>query len=226
MRWYISTRTRLGLALLGASLVSVVLFIAHALQAHGWEFRYLIWNLFLAWIPVCLIWWLERILRTKLWSSWLALAVTFLFVIFLPNTFYMVTDLIHLQEMPQLDLVTDVVMFSSFVFTASMLGIMSIYILHKELSKRVKPLTAWLYVGGLLLLTSFAIYIGRDLRWNSWDIVVNPASILFEVSDHIINPITHPEAFSTTLSFFVFILSTYVVAWHAARAVRQQKSSR
>ena len=226
MRWYISTRARLALALLGASLVSASLFAAHAAQARSWDYRYLIWNLFLAWIPLFLVTYLEKILRQKLWSSWVALLVTLLFVVFLPNAFYMVTDLIHLQEVSQLDLVTDVVMFSSFVFTAFMIGLVSVYILHKELSKRVKPLTGWLYVGALLLTTSFAIYIGRDLRWNSWDIVVNPASILFEVSDHVIHPITHPQAFSTTLSFFVFIGSMYIATWHAARAVRQQKNLR
>jgi len=226
MRWYISTRARLGLALLGASLVSVGLFIVHSLNAHSIEYRYLAWNLCLAWIPLVLVLWLEKILRQKLWSSWMALFATVLFVIFLPNTFYMVTDLIHLQEVPQLDIVTDVVMFCSFVFTAFTLGLLSVYMLHKELNRRVKPLTGWLYVGGLLLTTSFAIYIGRDLRWNSWDIIVNPASILFEVSDHVIHPIAHPQVFATTLSFFVFIGSVYAVTWHAARAVRQQKNSR
>ncbi len=225
MRWYVSTRARVGLALLGASLVSVGLFVASAIQAHNWEYYYLIWNLFLAWIPLCLVIWLEKILRQKLWSSGLALLVTILFVLFLPNAFYMTTDLIHLQEVPQLDLVTDVVMFSSFVFSAFMVGLVSVYMLHKELAQRVKLLTGWLYIGALLLSSSFAIYIGRDLRWNSWDIIVNPASVLFEVSDHIINPITHPEMFSTTLSFFALIASVYLVAWHAARAVRQQKNS-
>ena len=224
MRWYISTRARVGLALLGASLVSVGLFLASALQAGSWEFRYLLTNLVLAWVPFIVALWLEKTLRQKLWSSWLALIITVLFVIFLPNTFYMVTDLIHLQDVGQLDLVTDVVMFCSFVFTAFTLGLISVFIVHRELSKRVKLLNSWLLIGGLLLATSFAVYLGRDLRWNSWDIIVNPASILFELSDHVIHPIAHPQAFATTVSFFVFIGSIYLVAYHSARAVRQQRT--
>ncbi|MET0779506.1 MAG: DUF1361 domain-containing protein [Candidatus Saccharimonadales bacterium] len=225
MKWYISTRARLGLALGAASIVSLTLWGIAALRNHSLDFAYLSWNLFLAWVPLVLMLWLEKVLRRKVWSSWQALLITIAFVSFLPNTFYLTTDVIHLQEVPRVDLVLDVIVFMSFILNAFILGLIGVYMFHTELRKRLSVAKSWSLMGALLLLVSFAIYIGRDLRWNTWDILLNPASILFEVSDRLLAPTQHPELFSTTLGFFVFITSTYVVVWYGARVLRQQKQS-
>jgi uncharacterized membrane protein len=225
MKWYISTRARLGLALGVASLVSVALWGVAALRNHSWDLAYLSWNLFLAWIPLLLMLWLEKVLRRKVWSSWQALLITVAFVSFLPNTFYLTTDVIHLQEVPRVDLIFDVVMFMSFILNAFLLGLISVFMFHIELRKRLTVAKSWSLLGALLLIVSFAIYIGRDLRWNTWDILLNPASILFEVSDRLLAPTQHPELFSITLGFFALITSIYVVVWYVARALRQQKIS-
>ncbi len=223
MKWYISTRARLGLALGAATAVCLGLYLAGAAINHSWLFAYLVWNLFLAWVPLCIMLWLEKILRRKLWSSWPALIATVLFVGFLPNTFYMTTDMIHLMEAPRVDVIFDVIMLSSFIFNAFMLGLISVYMFHVELLRRLSVLKSWALLGVLLLSSSFAVYIGRDLRWNTWDIILNPASVLFEVSDRILSPLAHPELYSTTLGFFVFITSAYVVVWYMTRAARQMK---
>jgi len=222
----LSTRARLGLALAIASLVSVLLFAIGALRNHSSMWHYFVWNLFLAWVPLALMLWLERILRHKLWSSWQALITTVLVIIFLPNAFYLTTDILHLQEVQRVDMLSDIVMLSSFVFNAFVIGLCTVYLLHSEIRRRRSEYVSWLAMGGVLLVTSFAIYIGRDLRWNSWDIAVNPASVLFDVSDRLLNITSHPELFYVTLSFFLFITSIYVVAWYAARALRQQNHSR
>ncbi|HKU19148.1 MAG TPA: DUF1361 domain-containing protein [Candidatus Saccharimonadales bacterium] len=223
MRWYISTRVRVGLALFGASLASVGLFVVGVLRNQSWEFKYLPWNLLLAWVPLALTLWLERILRRKLWSSWQAVAVTFAWVCFLPNSFYIITDVIHLQDVVRVDQLYDVVMFSSFILNGFLLGIISLYLVHGELRWRMRNRNSTLTVALVILAVSFAIYIGRDLRWNSWDILLNPASLLFDVSDRLLSPLAHPEMFSTTLSFFVLIGTMYTSVWYASRALRQQK---
>ncbi|HEV7454039.1 MAG TPA: DUF1361 domain-containing protein [Candidatus Saccharimonadales bacterium] len=225
MKWYISTRVRLGLALGAASIVSLTLWGIAALRNHSLDFAYLSWNLFLAWVPLVLMLWLEKVLRRKVWSSWQALLITVAFVSFLPNTFYLTTDVIHLQEVPRVDLVFDVIVFMSFILNAFLLGLIGVYMFHVELRKRLSIAKSWSLLSALILLVSFAIYIGRDLRWNTWDILLNPASILFEVSDRLLAPTQHPELFSTTIGFFVFITSIYVVAWYVARVLRQQKQS-
>jgi uncharacterized membrane protein len=96
--------------------------------------------------------------------------------------------------------------------------------IHAELRRRVSLRTSSLLVGTILFLCSFAIYLGRNLRWNSWDIFVNPAGILFDVSDHIIHPLQHGAMFTTTISFFVLLGSLYIVGWQLGEATHRNPS--
>lgn len=177
----------------------------------------------MAWLPLGLALALGKVLRRKLWSSWEALLYTLLWLCFLPNSFYMISDFIHIQEVSRVDLLYDVVMFSSFIINGVILGFLSLYWVHQELLKRVARRNAHIVIGGVLLICSFAIYLGRDLRWNSWDILVNPGGILVDVSDRFLHPIAYSQAYTTTLTFFVLISSLYVVAWQLVRSMRYQK---
>lgn len=221
-RRYLSTRVRLGLALGFSSLTSVGFYMAGPWSRYELDFIYMIWNLFLAWLSFGTALLLERTLRRAIWSSWYALLVTATWLIFLPNTFYMLTDFIHIKELASADLVSGVIMLSSFILNGVVLGLLSVHMVHRELVKRVRARTAALLVGFALLSCSFAIYIGRELRWNTWDIVTNPASLLFDVTERLLNPRAHPDMFSITLGFFVLLTALYTVAWHMARAARQQ----
>jgi uncharacterized membrane protein len=185
----------------------------------------MIWNLSLAWVALGDTLFLERTLHRQAWSSWYALIVTAVWVLFLPNTFYMVTDFIHVRELSQPEVLNGIFMFASFIFLGVILGVISIYIIHRELLKRLGVRTAWLLVSVVMLLCSFAMYIGRVLRWNSWDIIANPSSLLFDVTDRLLNAKDHPHMLSTTFSFFAMILSIYVVIWFMARVARGQRES-
>lgn len=220
---YLSTRARLGLVLVASSVASIGLFAAGAWGSHDGSFGYLPWNLGLAWVALLFALWLERTLGHALWSSWYALGVTFVWLVMLPNTFYMISDFVHIQEMGQVDLLYDVVMFSSFIFNGVILGFLSLAIIHRELRKRVSDRAAFLTIYFVLLLCSFAIYIGRELRWNTWDIVANPSSLLFDVSDRFINPREHPSVLPTTISFFVLLASVYTVMWFVVRVAGSGK---
>ncbi len=223
MRWYVSASTRLGLALLFASLASVGLFVAGAYSNHSWAFAYLIWNLFLAWVPVFFSFRLEHVLQRKLWSSWEAILLTVLWLGFLPNTFYMISDFIHIQEIRRVDLLYDTVMMSSFIFNGVILGFMSLYTVHRLLLQRLKWITSAMVVSAILLVCSFAIYLGRELRWNTWDVLVNPAGILLDVSDRVLHPMLFHQTYTTTVTFFVLLGSLYVVTWQLVRALRSQR---
>ena len=224
MKWFLSTRAKLGLALGASSLVSVVLWLIGAALNDSTNYHYFIWNLALAWIPLGIALWLEHILHIKLWSSWSALLATFVWLLFLPNSFYVISGFVHLADAPRADLVFDVVMFTSFGMNGLILGFLSLFLVHSELRKRLSARTAGLMVSGVLLLSSLAIYIGRDLRWNSWDIILNPASLVFDVSDRLINAGSNPALASTTFAFFVLLGSIYLAVLYMARALRQQKT--
>jgi uncharacterized membrane protein len=154
----------------------------------------------------------------------LALLITLAWLFFLPNSFYVISGFVHLMDVPRTDIVLDVVMFSSFGLNGLILGYLSLFLVHGQLRKRLSARTSGLLVGSVLLLSSFAIYIGRDLSWNTWDVIVSPAGLLFDVSDRLMNAGAHPQLFTTTISFFVFLSSIYVVALYLVRALRQQKT--
>jgi uncharacterized membrane protein len=214
-------RERITLSFLSLTTISVVLFFAGAVANHSLQFDYLIWNLFLAWVPLGLTVVLLRILRTHLWSDWLPLILTLLWLLMLPNSFYMISDFLHVQDVVRNDLLYDIVMFTSFIFTGVLLGFTSLYVVHVELHKRVQARYANGCIAIIILLCSYAIYLGRDLRWNSWDVLTNPTGILFDVSDHLISPLQSGNMYTITVSFFILLGGLYVAAWQIAEAVRQ-----
>lgn len=206
-------------ALLGLSGLSVLLMAIGAFRGNGMQDSYLVWNLFLAWIPMILAYILVRQLRSKLWSSWPAIGLTLAWLLFLPNSFYIVSDYIHLEDMARASVLFDSLTFTLFILNGMILGYTSLYMVQSQLRLRVSRLQSEGFVAGLLLLCSFAIYLGRDLRWNSWDVLVNPAGLLFDVSERVIDPLGHPATFTTTGMFFLFLAGLYWVLVYLVRAI-------
>lgn len=217
MRKWQSPRSEYIVALVLASLVSVVMFGYRAWRGHDLTSIYLPWNLFLAWLPLLLSLRLMRVLRNKLWSSWEALGTSLLWLAFLPNSFYMVSDFIHLQDVSQSNVLYDSIMFTLFVTTGVMLGFSSLYLVHLQLRRRFSDFASTGWVGVVLLICSVAIYLGRDLRWNTWDILLNPAGLLFDVSDRLRHPEAYPHMLLLIVAFFVLLATLYNLMWRATR---------
>jgi uncharacterized membrane protein len=125
----------------------------------------------------------------------------------------MVSDLIHLENTGEILQLYDVAMMTSLIANGLILGYMSVYVIHQELLKRLKTSWAHTIIGLVLLSCGFAIYLGRYLRWNTWDVLINPAALLFDISDRLISPGKYPETFTITLVFFVLIASIYAVGY-------------
>lgn len=218
-----STAVELTKLFAGASAVSVGFFLYGAWQNHDWAHANLLWNLVLAWVPYILSLLLIWLLKYKVWSSWPALLVTALWLGFLPNSFYLITDLIHLFDFEREDVVYDILMMCSFVTVGVLLGYASVGMIHEQLRRRMSDKTVWAIIGTVFLASSFAIYVGRELRWNTWDIITNPSGILFDVSERIIHPAAHPQTFTITLSCFVFFGVGYACAWRAMHILQKIK---
>jgi uncharacterized membrane protein len=221
MRKALTPRTHFLLALVVATLATFGLFLARALRNNSWEYNYLVWNLFLAWLPLVFALRLVIVLRAKLWSSWEAVILSVLWLLFLPNSFYMISDFIHLERLPTVDLLQDAVMITAFVYLSLTIGFSSLYLVHLEFKKRFSPRWSALFISVFLLLASLAIYTGRDLRRNSWDVLANPAGLLFDFSDRLLNPSGYGQIAVTVLSFFALLGSMYTVLWCGARLIRR-----
>lgn len=210
-----------GYALLAANGASVLLFILRASVTQTDRYYFLLLNLCLAWIPVIFAWLLQKNLQKQRWLSPGNILLTLLWLGFLPNSFYLISDLIHLQNTAEIGLLYDSVLFMSCIFNATVAGFISLYIIHKQLLKRLYSTKVTSIMAGVIMLCSFAIYLGRSLRWNTWDVLFNPFGLLFDVSDRIIDPVAHPQTFATTFTFFLLIASTYAVVYQFIRLLRK-----
>lgn len=188
------------------------------------DLLFLIWNLLLAWIPLIFAWLLySKTAQVGLSWSWQNGLFFTVWLLFLPNALYMITDFVHLEgyfDEPQR--LFDIVLITSYALTGMVLGLLSLLLVHIRAVQRLGPFGHWLPIVALLL-SGFAIYLGRYLRWNSWDVLINPFALLFDVSDRIINPTSHSLTFSTTLLFFSFFGLFYLFAWRVYKvAVAKQ----
>jgi uncharacterized membrane protein len=95
------------------------------------------------------------------------LAFAFLWLLFLPNSPYLVTDLVHLKPRPSVPLWFDILLVQSFVLTGLLLGFLSVYLMHRLVTHAYGWKIGWLFTLLILALTGFGIYLGRFERWNS-----------------------------------------------------------
>ncbi len=212
-----SPRSQFIFALVICSAVSLGLFGYGAWRNHSLEFGYLSWNLLLAWLPLLFAVRLVAVLRRKVWSSWEGLATSLLWLVFLPNSFYMISDFIHLQEVQRVDLLYDALMFTSFIYTGVVLGFSSLYLIHLQLKRRLSVGATAGWIAATLFICSVAVYIGRDLRWNSWDVLINPGGLLFDISDRLQHPANYPQMLITIITFFILLASMYGLLWRGTR---------
>lgn len=195
--------------LLVFSAVSLLFLLLRIIFSDSFRYWFLSWNLILAWIPIIAAILLIRVLRSYRWASWQAILLSVIWLFFLPNSFYLITDFIHLKTTQEISLLFDVVLLGAFSFSGFFLGFVSLALIHSEFNKRFRSKLSNQLVLIIIFLASFAIYLGRYLRWNSWDIVVNPTGIIYDVVDRVASPSDYPVTFITTLMFFIIISTFY-----------------
>ena len=224
LKKHLDARRQFIFSLIFAMGISLGLYLYGSIRSHTLAFTYLPWNLFLAVIPLVIAVRLVHVLREgKQWSDWEPIGWTLAWLLFLPNSFYMISDYIHLADVSEDHILYAAVLFTAFICLGVLMGFCSLYLVHRELRRHISSVAAASWVAGVLLLCSLAIYIGRDLRWNSWDVLANPAGLLFDISDRFLRPEDYPSMFITVTSFFVLLTGLYAVVWSGAKLLRDSR---
>jgi uncharacterized membrane protein len=166
------------------------------------------WNLFLAFLP-----WLFSTIITiypQIQKNKLILIVLVLsWLVFFPNSFYILTDLFHLYGRASVSKWFDLVMILSYAWVGLMFGFMSLWDIEKIIGKRIRKNFVPIVSLILLFLGSFGIYMGRFLRWNSWDIIREPFNIFYDISDKVLNPFQNKGIWGMTVMMFMFLSMVY-----------------
>ena len=172
-------------------------------------FLFLNWNLFLAFLPWVLT--LLTILTPRIERSQIAIFLLMLvWLLFFPNAPYILTDLIHLQHRSNVPMWFDLILILSFAWTGLMYGLMSLWEIERILGNYFKRQYVVFLSVCLLFLSSFGVYLGRFLRWNSWDVINEPDLIIQDTLDRLINPLQHPSTWGLTILLGIFLNIVYL----------------
>lgn len=198
----------------------LILYITRIVFTGSLSYFFLNWNLFLAavpWIISHIIYSNEEIKTRKL----LILPLLFLWVLFLPNAPYILTDLFHLKNQKIMPLWFDWLMILAYGLTGLSFGIYSIKIFENIISKTVNILKRKLIISLLLFLVSFGVFIGRYLRWNSWDFISNPLPLFSDLAERVLNPFHYPGTWGMTILYGILLNILY----HTPSFEPQKKST-
>ncbi|MCL1927588.1 MAG: DUF1361 domain-containing protein [Treponema sp.] len=173
-----------------------------------WGFIFLNWNLFLAFVP----WALTSLsfIKPKIQRSALSIAILLIFwLLFFPNAPYIITDLFYLRAIKNMPVWYDTLMFLSYAWAGMLFGFFSLWDIEQILGRKLpKPLVTF-FSGFLLFVGSFGIYIGRYLRWNTWDLFTRTSEILTDITDRFANPFEHKTTWGVTLFMGLFLNIVY-----------------
>ena len=186
----------------------------------------MVWNLFLAAVSVVLavaLFWLPLRRGTLWWSGFV------LWLLFLPNAPYVLTDVVHMVDdlsvsQTRVD-AYEILALYAFFFSAGLVayvGALQLFrsFLHRAVPRPVVVAPILLAVHGLCVI---AMYVGRVLRFNSWDALVAPFTVLHAVA-------RVPRPFTVALLTVMFAVvglaafATYAAGEKAWRAVRSLHS--
>ena len=179
------------------SLAGIILNIGRLGLADNLSYLWLNWNLFLALVPILFAW---LFIQTN--NTYIRLLSFVLWLGFLPNAPYIITDFIHMADVgPKSIIWYDGMMIFLYTVAGMMSWVGSAYMIQKK-----AKWNQW-FVLVIGLLSGFGVYLGRYIRFNTWDIITDPWSLLQTLADIVIHPQDHqPMALMTLVIAFMFII--------------------
>jgi len=200
----------------GATVFSLAILRLRVALTQDLDYYFLIGNLFLAWIPFIISYFTYTLTIRRTWLYILIPLAAFLWLIFFPNAPYIMTDFQHLTRAGTVIPVWyDVMMLIWFAWTGLLLGVVSLFLMQEIIRREFGRWVGWGFVGLVAFLSAVGIYMGRFLRWNSWDILRNPLGIAQFTFERAQNPSLQSVIFTGLFSaFFLFLYVTLYAFGH------------
>ena len=205
--WPIKFRLAIITLLCGASVISILLYQARMMMSGTLDYIFLIWNLFLAWIPLILAYATHAFAKSRKFVLVTVPSASILWLLFFPNAPYILTDLQHLS-FPRVGAPVwyDMLLINWFAWTGILLGVFSLFMMHDIVRTTFGRFAGWSFVLIIGLFTSLGTYIGRFLRWNSWDLLFHPWIRMHEFVQYLLHPSMQAFIFiGVFCAFFTFI---------------------
>lgn len=203
-----------------STLLACTLLASRVYLSRHWNYVFLVWNLFLAWVPYLTSLWTSSVYQRQPQRWWYLLIPGLVWLTFFPNAPYIVTDFLHLQHLPPVPIWYDIGLISIFAWTGLFLAVFSLRTMQMLVKTAAGPVMSWLFVISAIGLSGLGVYIGRFLRWNSWDLFLHPEAILSDLLIRFANPFHYAGTFGVSLMFALFLLVCYLTI--TASSLRQQ----
>ncbi|CAM3281652.1 DUF1361 domain-containing protein [Tsukamurella hominis] len=203
------TRTRAVLllaSLLATTALTVVLGTTDTSAPLTYPSRFLIWNLFLAWIPMVF-----AVGFATVRSRWALVPLGLGWLAFLPNSPYLVTDLVHLGD--DENMWRHVLQYGFAAWTGILLGVVSMLLVHRRLQREFGARWGWLAVVLSVGLCAIGVVIGRFQRWNSWDLVTRPDAVVIATLDWVTSPFSYVQSTGVAVAVAAFFGLAYLTIW-------------
>jgi uncharacterized membrane protein len=187
--------------------ICMALSLARFALSHSIQMVFLNWNLFLAIVPWLVVYLYLPKANTQ--SKWLLLPVIGIWLIFFPNAPYILTDLYHLRMKLNMPVWFDVIFILAYAWTGLLFGMLSLFKMEEFMHQQFKTKWTSFFSPVMLLLASFGIYLGRFLRWNSWDLISQPDQIVSDITVRFVHPFLHSRTWGVTFTMFLFLWMVY-----------------
>lgn len=204
-------------ALSFASGANVALVLARSVWSWDLTNAYLVWNLFLVWLPlVFALLACEEFERTpkRDWRFW-AFAGSWL--LFFPNAPYIFTDIVHVWRTiffyTPAHLWADIILIFSTALTGLVLGFLSLYLMQQVVTRMCGRLASWGFIAMVAGLGGFGIWLGRFSRFNSWDVLFRPVALTRGVGGWVLSSLDHPSGVAFPLMFGIFLFLAYLMLY-------------
>ncbi|MES2763113.1 MAG: DUF1361 domain-containing protein [Bacteroidota bacterium] len=182
------------------------LLVYRIIKSEGLSYIFLAWNLFLALIP----WWVSNYLKKKENLNFRHAPLLIMWLLFLPNSPYILTDLFHLKPRDPFPLWFDLVLLLSFALIGMIVFMKSLKDMFGILQKYASPFYMAIITPFVFWLISFGLYLGRYLRFNSWNVVNHP----FQVVRQSFGILLEKDTIGFTCIFSVFMWFLYYIIMH------------
>jgi len=192
--------------LMASSLFSIGLMIFRIVYTGHLLFAFLIWNLFLAFVPYAIS---KKSDNAFTKSKWKFFLYAFIWLLFIPNAFYIITDLFHLDMNETVPLWYDLALLLSFAWSGILFGILSVRQMEKLFEKNFNKKFDLLFILPVMALNGFGIYIGRYLRFNSWDVLTNPLQLIQDIVYLFIHPLRNRFDWSMIICYTILLTLIY-----------------
>ncbi len=192
--------------------LAISLLSARNIGLHTNDHAWFVWNIFLAWIPYLASLWADSLHQHPQTRPWHLIVPTGLWIVFLPNAPYLITDFMHIRQRPDMPWLFwyDMILMATFAWTGCILGAFSLSTMQRIIRDYSSSLTSWLFVLASAGLCGIGLYLGRFERWNSWDILLHPKAIAYDLINPILDPIGHLRPLAISALFSAFFLISYL----------------